>query len=236
MLLDVVFVRHGLSCANVLAKVPFGAHFLYPDPELTKQGILMSKSLSATLVKNVYTIWGDEPFSVCASQMIRAQQTAFYMMASSIGVPINVLPHVAEKGITRDNYALPQAEQIHIMTDTDPAIVDLLLKGKDGRKAQGMFDKSDFKKFLAWAVDNPKYFSKGSDGVFRAVIFSHGHFLKEVFRLNFNVKNNEAIHAKIDTDKPDSIGNRFEYWPVNKDFDLADCPNDCRFSYCNTTK
>jgi len=233
MLLDVVFVRHGLSCANILAKVPFGGHFLYPDPELSKQGILMSKSLSATLVKNVYTIWGDEPFSVCASQMIRAQQTAFYMIASSIKAPINVLPHIAEKGITTDNYALPTAEQIHIMIDKDPAVVDLLLKGKDGRKKQGMFDKSDFKKFLEWAAVNPAYFSKGSDGVYRAVIVSHGHFLKGVFGLKFDMKNNEAIHAKIDTAKSDLVGQRFEYWPVNKAFGLADCPNECKISLCD---
>ena len=235
MILDVVFVRHGLSCANVLAKIPFGGHFLYPDPELTKQGIFMCKSLSATLVKNVYTIWKDEPFSICASQMIRAQQTAFYMIASSLGAPINVLPHISENGITTDNYALPQADQIHIMSDIEPPIVDLLLKGKDGRKKQSLFDKSNMKKFLEWVVDNPKYFSKGSDGVFRAVIFTHSHFLKTTFGLKFNMKNNEAIHAKIDTDKPDLIGKRFEYWPVNKNFGLADCPNDCRFSYCETS-
>jgi hypothetical protein len=233
MLLDVVFVRHGLSCANVLAKNPFGGHFLYPDPELTKQGILMSKSLSATLIKNAYSIWGDEPFSVCASQMIRAQQTAFYMIASSIGASINVLPHIAEKGITPDNYALPVAEQIHIMTDKDPSVVDLLLKGKDGRKKQGMFDKSDFKMFLEWAAVNPSYFSKGSDGVYRAVIFSHGHFLKETFGLGFPMKNNEAVHVKINTDKTNSIRRGFEYWPVNKSFGLPDCPNECKFSQCN---
>ena len=113
-----------------------------------------------------------------------------------------------------------------------PAVIEAEPKDK---LPDAMFDKSDFKKFLAWLVDNPKYFSKGSDGVFRAVIFSHGHFLKGVFGLNFDVKNNEAIHTKIDTDKPDSIGKRFEFWPVNKDFGLADCPNDCRFSYCETT-
>lgn len=232
MLLDVVFVRHGLSCANVLAKIPFGGHFLYPDPELTKQGIFMGKSLSATFIKNTFTIWGDEPYSICASQMIRAQQSAFYMIASSLGAPINVLPHIAETGITTDNYALPHAEQIHIMTDKDPAIVDLLLKGKDGRKKQSLFDKSNMNKFLAWATENPTYFAKGSDGVFRAVIFTHGHFLKGVFGLKFDMKNYEAIHTKIDTDKPESIKQRFQYWPIHKSFGLANCPNECLITYC----
>jgi hypothetical protein len=87
--------------------VPF---FLYPDPELSKQGVFISKSLSARLVKNLYARWGDEPFSVCS-------------------------------------------------------------------------EKSNFKRSMEWASENTDYFKKGSDGVLRAVIVSHGHFLKKCLAL-----------------------------------------------------
>lgn len=231
MILDVVFIRHGLSCANVLSTVPLIPFFLYPDPELTKQGIFMSKSLSARLVKNLYTRWGDEPFSVCSSQMIRAQETAFYMVASTLGLPINVLPFISESGGTPDNYAVSTEKQLTLILKRNPAVADLLLKGKDGREKQTIGEKSNFKRFMQWASENTEYFKKGSDGVLRAVIFSHGHFLKKVFGLDFAVKNNEAIHARIDLEKLE-INKRFEYWPNNIDYGLANCPNECSISYC----
>ena len=53
MILDIVFVRHGLSCANTLAKAKYGMHLLYPDPELAQKGVEMSKLLSSTLIKNI---------------------------------------------------------------------------------------------------------------------------------------------------------------------------------------
>jgi broad specificity phosphatase PhoE len=231
MIYDLIFVRHGQSCANLLAKGGYGRQYLYKDPELSKQGVYVSKSLSASFIKNIYKRWEGEPFSVCTSQMIRAQETAFYMIASSLALPINVLPHVGEKGITLDNYAFPIEKQLEIMLHRNPAIADLVLKGLDGREKQTLFEKANFKKFLTWASLHPEYFVKGSDGVFRGVIFTHSHYIKEAFGLNFDMKNNEAIHTRFDIQNPPEKF-RFEYWPIHDVFSLDRCPDDCLISNC----
>jgi len=232
MILDIVFVRHGVSCANAWSRKSYGAHLFYPDPELTLSGINTSKALSALLIHNLEQRWGKEPYSIGASRMIRAQETAYHMIASTFGKPINVMAHVGEAGISADNYSLPVAEQVKILMGRAPGVVNLLLKGRDGREPQNMWDKANFGKFLIWAENNPDFFELGSDGHFRAVIFTHSHFLKHAFHMPTVLANNDAIHTVIDTTKPGA--RRYETWPLNKSADAVDlCPDGCKISVCD---
>jgi broad specificity phosphatase PhoE len=237
MLLDLVFVRHGISCANALSHKSYGAHLLYPDPELTKEGVSVSKGLSAVLIKYLGLRWGREPYSVGASRMIRAQETAYHMIASTFGLPINIIAHVGESGLSRDNFSLTTEEQVKLLFERSPAMVDLLLKGRDGREPQNIWDKSNFDKFLKWAALHPEFFSLGSDGRYRAVIFTHSHFLKHAFNMPHMLANNDAIHTIIDTDKvgTGSFRLRYETWTINRENPTYMCPDGCKITACPTT-
>jgi broad specificity phosphatase PhoE len=127
MILDLIFVRHGFSCANAL-KAKSRIHIFYSDPELTKVGVERSKLCGVALMKKVETVWNREPYMVASSQMIRAQETAYYMISSRTGKPINIFPYVSEKGFTMDNYAMSKEDQIQILNTHNPHIVDLLAK------------------------------------------------------------------------------------------------------------
>jgi hypothetical protein len=235
MILDIVFVRHGVSCANAWSRKSYGMHLLYPDPELTKGGIDLSKALSALLIKHIEQRWGSELYSVGASRMIRAQETAYYMIASTFGLPINVMAHVGEEGVTTDNYSLPIADQVKILMGRNPGIVDLLLKGRDGREPQNLWTKANFGKFLIWAEKHPEYFVKGSDGHHRAVIFTHSHFLKHAFHMPMVLANNDAIHTVIDTSADVGLI-RYEIWPFNLSSAAESCPDGCKPSVCNNAQ
>jgi hypothetical protein len=231
MILDIIFVRHGLSCANTLAKVKYGMHLLYQDPELANSGVEMSQSLSANLIKNIQTRWSNEPYTVGSSQMIRAQETAYYMIASTLNKPINIFPHVGESGFSSDNYSMPVDKQRSILSKRGSNILKLLDQGKDGREEQTFWEKANFSKFISWATENPDYFSIGSDGSYRAVIFSHSHFLSNAFNMKTVLNNNDALHTIIDTSKK-PLPNRFEYWILNRGSKRFLCPDGCRISVC----
>lgn len=234
MILDLIFVRHGISCANLIQRAQYGFHLLYRDPELAKTGIDVSKAVSADFIKNVNKRWLKEPYTIGASRMIRAQQTAYHMIASTLNIPINIFAHVGEAGLSLDNYSVSVADQIKFYKTSEPGLIDLLLLGKDGREPQNLWDKANFDKFLEWASANPEYFALGSDGRYRAIIFTHSHFLLNAFNMHTVINNNDAIHTIIDTKKP--LRRRFEYWIMNRVSPDFSCPDGCRKSTCTNKK
>jgi hypothetical protein len=230
MIFDLIFVRHGFSCANAL-KAKSKIHIFYSDPELTKTGIDNSKKANVALTKRLEAAWANEPYVVASSQMIRAQETAYYMISSEKDKPINIFPYISEKGFTRDNYAMSRDEQLNILNQRNPHIVDLLMKGSDNREPQSIWTKSDIGSFIKWASLNPNKFSLGSDGHYRAIIFTHSHFLKESFHMGEKVKNNDAIRTIIDTANP--IKNlKYDYWQFSAGSEISLCPDGCRVSTC----
>ena len=236
--LEVFFVRHGLSCANVLGKKKFGHQYFYSDPELSEEGIKISKSLSDKLVEHIYERWPKRAhtYTICSSQMMRAQETAFYMLASRSGdiKSINVVPHLGEIGISKDTYSMPIENQYEILANRNPAIVRQLLNGKDAREEQDILNKSHMGKFLKWAKENLGFFHLGEDGVYRTVIFTHGFLLKRVFQLDDHMNNNDAIYTKINLDDADLTRMRKDmiYYRLNKSTSLGLCPDKCRITTC----
>jgi len=233
MIFDLIFVRHGFSCANAL-KAKSRIHIFYSDPELTKVGIEQSKMSAESLMKRIETVWADEPYIVASSQMIRAQETAYYMISSKTNKPINIFPYVSEKGFTRDNYAMPRNDQLNILNQRNPHIVDLLMKGSDNREPQTIWSKSDIASFIKWASAHPNEFSLGSDGHYRAIIFTHSHFLKESFSMGVKIKNNDAIRTIIDTNN-NVKSLTYDYWQLNTGYEISICPDGCRVSTCKKT-
>jgi broad specificity phosphatase PhoE len=190
---DLILIRHAESCANIWKSKSKLRQLTYRDPEITESGIQTSLRLSGNLQKKINELWKNEPYSVCASQMIRTQETAYYMTKK----PINIVPHVAEDGITLDNFAFTKEKQRGIMGGRNPKILEYLDKGIDSREKQTFKEKSSWTAFLKWAENNPKSFSIGSDGVYRAVVFTHSHFLINTLGLKNRVKNNNGYIVTV---------------------------------------
>jgi len=238
MIFDIIFVRHGLSCANVWSNKWYGSEIFYQDPELSATGVNISQALAPTLLSHIAKRWAGEPYVVAASRMIRAQETAYYMLAQVTNQPINVFPHIGETGITRNNWSLPSPEQRKIINDRNPEIIQALDKGTDHREPQTVASKSNWDKFMLWAIAHPEAFAEGSDKRFRAIIFSHGNFIRGVFPVPGvrRMNNNDALNTVINTTK-NYTHPSFEYWPLNKaDPKSSVCPDECRTTVCTMNK
>jgi broad specificity phosphatase PhoE len=240
MIFDLIIVRHGLSCANVWSNKWYGSHIFYYDPELSVTGINISQALAPALQEKIRKCWADEPYVVGGSRMIRAQETAFYMVAQNTKLPVNVYPHIGETGITRDNWSLPKPDQRVIINNRNPAVLKALDAGIDYREPQTSESKSNWAKFMVWATAHPEAFAQGSDKKYRAVIFSHGNFIKTVFPVpgNPRMNNNDAVHTVIDTSKSsNTIAHPpLDYWALNKaDPKTSVCPDECKISVCGNT-
>ena len=55
--------------------------------------------------------------------MIRTQETAFYMLAEKIEKPINIFPHIGEKGMGIDNIGLGKERQCEIISKQNLKII-----------------------------------------------------------------------------------------------------------------
>ena len=158
--------------------------------------------------------------------MLRAQETAYYMIAKD--KPINIIPHVAEAGITSDNIAFPKDKQREIIKARNYKILESLDKGIDSREKQTNYEKSNLKLFLKWAKNNSNSFAKGPDNIYRAVIFTHSHFLQNSFDLSKadKIKNNNGIHAIINDDNTISKFTRID---IGNTINTGE-PDKCRIS------
>lgn len=231
MILDIIFVRHGLSCANVLSATRPTTQFFYQDPELSLEGIYNSQHFSEKLRDEIKRIWRDEDYLIASSQMIRAQETAFHMLAKPLNKDIHIFPHIGEIGITYDNYALPKKEQNPILTrrSINKGILEKLPADKDHREwPQTLQLKSDFPSFIHKMED---YFRGLNKPEIKVVIFTHGRLLREITKLP-HFSNNNATHViydlntKVITNKPTMIH-------INNKKPTYECPDECRKSRCS---
>ena len=249
MKLDIVFIRHAFSCANAWGKKSKGSQWRYADPELTTVGIEISKNVSSKLLDTLQDLWGDNEFTIGASQMIRTQETAYYMLAKPLGTPnsITIMPYIGEPGAGYDNWAFPREKQLKIMEGRNPDILNYF--GDDKSEKQLLGNKSNPSWFINWVTRNSGLFEQGSDGYYRAVIFTHSIFLKKWFGL-LKIKNNNAVRMKFDTDgfEVEKTPNTFnpynhtkmefmESWdPIDLvgDLEVSNiCPDGCRKTVCS---
>jgi hypothetical protein len=199
VLLEVLFVRHGLSCANVWSSLFKPTAMMYADPELTRYGIDLCVERKPALEAAIHAKFGDDRYAIGSSCMIRAQMTAYHQLASDKDKRIHILPHIAELGNTYSGTPLSSAQQAPILGS---AIVAKL--GTDARGDVSNTAKSNWSLFLDWANHlgehtEPFFTRVEHDGepVYRAVLFTHSHFLEHA--LGIFPQNNDVIYAKIDT-------------------------------------
>jgi len=225
MRFEIIFVRHGESCANVWQDETLIGQLRYSDPELTKRGISRSTEKYSMLKKVI-----DEylpSYTIGASSMLRAQETAYYMLAKHVNKPINIIPHLSEEGVTVNNIPYSKEKQKQLFEKIDPDIVDKITEGKDGRKSQSILNKASYSSFLKWAKKNPDYFEKGDDDVYRAVIFTHGKLLRNVFPLK-NAIPPVKTHKKYDN-------NDFILLSIGDVDETSKIPHEPHFLYFSTS-
>lgn len=200
MILELIIVRHGLSCANTWKKRLRGIHLLYADPELTEHGVELSEERGPILQEYIDHYFPDNSYKVGTSSMIRTQQTAYHMLLKGTAKQMTIMPHIAETGISTNNSPLPAEIQRRRL---GPSVSHHI--GEDLRGKTDYFNKSDWNKFLNWVYnlgdDRARFFHKTDFGVHCGVIFSHGHFMRNVLKVP-KIENNDMFYVQVDlTDK-----------------------------------
>jgi hypothetical protein len=250
---EIIFVRHGESCANAWQKEFLsGSQILYGDPELTRRGIERCKVFREPLEAFIEEKWSTQPYTIGASALMRTQLTAFWQLARYTAghqqKPIHVFPHICEPGRTWDNIPFDLQKQRSIIKSRE--ILELLDDGHDYRDQQDRQTQSNMLFFLQFLARNPSVFSVGADGVRRGVVFTHSHFLKKIFTLptNDNIMNNGFIFTKCTLNPQiqslDELQGQGDFnFPYFQYFDLPDypkekymCPDLCRKTLCTFRK
>lgn len=192
---EFIFVRHGESCANAIQKRAGNTvfqkgtllHKFYRDPELTEKGVNLSTKrhelLRDTLIQKPGP-FDDEMYSIGSSALLRAQETAFHMLAKQTGKPVNVFPHLGEimllgpiKIPAKSDDNLPNDEKDQMAYLTAQYRDPIFVKGEDLREAP--YNPS-LQRFFEWAIKHPEQFPE-VNGVRRAILYTHSNLLKSKF-------------------------------------------------------
>ena len=258
MRIDIYFIRHGLSCANLVKKfsrIPF-KHTTYSDPELSTAGqamtILNGRSLRTYFRNNQIHI-----DLVGSSALVRAIETAYYLFNSDRGrsmdsaKTIYALPFIAEVGMTLDNIASSVKDQLAVLRHDEIADADTLPVCPIGKKCVLDFSQvlgdgrssSNYSKFLKWLTEH-------LDGIIQSVnmarkdtltmaLVTHSHFLQKELKAKGPVRNNEVYHVSLEMSRLESgswtITSKSEPEQVN--YGIRDdypskkqdyCPDRCR--------
>jgi len=207
---NVVFVRHGISCANLRKEVnphsfPWKDHYKLPDPSLTPNGIAVAIKRGKALREKLNTDFPGQAPIVCASTLMRAQLTAYLMMYPKI---VHVIPYISEVGFrqTPDNTPYSYKEQEEILKG-----VGITRKTNINKNYTTIKPNSDyFSTFLGGMIDNlyASQVDKSQAGKKYVkplfVIFTHGHFIEKLLKKN-------GIHLKGKGDRPNYSAWRFRY-------------------------
>lgn len=202
---DVIFVRHGISCANLRKEVnphsfPWKDHYNLPDPSLTPNGIAVAIKRGKALRKKLHTDFPGQAPIVCASTLMRAQLTAYLMMYPKI---VHVIPYISEVGFrqTPDNTPYSYEEQEEILKG-----VGMTRKTNINKNYTTIKPNSDyFSTFLGGMIDNLDASQMGKTYVKPLfVIFTHGGFIEKLLKKN-------GIHLKGKGDRPNYSAWRFRF-------------------------
>lgn len=235
----IYFMRHSESCANVMKKnVKFGKirQTFYTDPELSHRGEKMAEDmaekffaeggtysqLKGTSVpkamvagprqqEQIGTVFG-------ASSLIRAQQTAKYMLGAATAAEHRIykrpdifeFPYIHEVGSGEENKPMTNAQrnQRHVAVDH---VIKSHLQGLPN------LDKSNITKFLDWLGKNflniyekDKLILPANDNpyVFQMIIVTHHGVLKQLMK-QFGTKTESG--TKIEFNNLDGIEFSIEY-------------------------
>ena len=198
MIVELLLVRHGYSCANAWKRKYKGIHLAYADPELTEEGKRLCEERKEALRAAIAESFPESSYIVATSAMIRTQQTAYHMLLQGTQSKYTIFPHVGEEGVTSNNFPLSAEKQASLLGPPGldrpggPSVRGHLRK--DLRGSTNLENKSNWPKFLAWLQKH--------DGPSRIVLFTHGRFIRRALKLPSTQKphNNDIYYVKVDTE------------------------------------
>jgi len=252
MKFEFFFVRHGFSCANFVKEhSTFNPvqHTFYPDPELTVSGVDRSETLSPYLLKAINQKWPELDWTIGASVLLRAQETAFLMVAKQFEEEIYVMPYVNESPPfsflqTLDNKPLLPNQQTNILNNKYEGVKINATDAYDV-SVEAKY-KPSFKKFIGWAKTHLNYFGENEDGIYRSVIFTHSKFIQDLIKetnlpkgwvKDQKIRNNEAVFFSVDDNDNITMNEYFNYGEnaTRSSKLLGDvCPDGCRIHMVST--
>lgn len=171
----VIFGRHGTSCANVMKETSSISLIdlrrrYYKDPELSHSGREQVEQLRPLFLKKLKE---EEPI-ICASGLLRAQQTAYGLTHADT---IYIVPHISEIGTGYDNIPLSKVKQEKILKDTSQEEL-IPLRNFDYYQSD---HKTSFTQFKKWFGHHWSILSKGDPS--RLFVFiSHGMFIRKFIK------------------------------------------------------
>jgi broad specificity phosphatase PhoE len=199
----------------------------YSDPELSHAGQSQVEKLRPLFLKKLQ---GEKPI-VCASGLLRAQQTAYGLTHAK---SIYIAPHICEVGVGLDNTPLSKSKQEDILKE----ICHEELISHRNFDYYSSTDKSNFSKFKKWFGKHWSILSKNNPSRL-FLFFSHGNFIKslpgvsklsrvkncECYEFSFTITNEIVTNVQY-------VG-KFEYADLSAPDILLDCLMDtCRKPSC----
>ncbi len=169
--LNVIYVRHMYSCANYKKSKGNISFWTISDPSLHCVGVEQSKLLGEDFKKS-----GINIDMICTSQMFRAIQTGIIIRDTiNKDIPIRIVRHISEKGITPDN--IPK--KIKKITEEKAKELNMTIDYNTD-------DKTTFKKFEKNVIPDilNTLNKKDNRSEYTIVVISHSHLLKYKFKKN----------------------------------------------------
>ena len=251
------FIRHGLSCSNIakffpksaLHKITHAQSMGYRDPELSQIGIQTTTD-NGVKFRNYLQKHSIHLHHIGSSTLMRAIQSAWFMLAKDLNKQIQVMPYLSEKKIsipgkkqilprfitdklkiTASNTPLPYQEQNKFLNQYG----DLVNNLEQHSTTEDERFVSSLPKFLKWFekhVDN-FFKSAGLDpnkDTLNFALVCHGTYIRKELNLpKMESYNNIAVVKQYIFNLPSELD-----YDAKKNYskDITDyCPNKCRQSY-----
>lgn len=178
----------------------------------------MCRARKFDLLRAIKTKFGANPYKVSSSPMIRAQQTAYYMLLENTDKRLNIVPHIGEYTAPPqdDNVPLPPADQVAYLGPDIVGKYENDERGSRGALAHTPSDKmnpsaqtyrSTYESFVTWiqllqdARHVGNFFPRNpaepasDSSIRRAVLFTHSGFLYRAFGIR--TQNNDIIYVTL---------------------------------------
>ena len=172
MLVQIYFIRHGESEANVVQhQTTCGSikHLLMRDPVLTDNGIEQSKSNQSSM---------PDVDIVLSSQLLRAIQTALHMYPKQF---IHVVPYLNELGTGLDNVPHSECTQDDMLENDSKRVVRLARK-----------NERNFVQYIARNI-LPKFSGKKH---VKIALFTHSRLMKNHLKIPLSELPNNCTVSK----------------------------------------
>ena len=205
-LVTIYFVRHGLSCANIINykykksnEILKYLHALIKDPLLSQTGRENCEEIRKKH-PNILKKLKNVDF-ICSSSLLRAIETAWFMLGGkksnnggkkSNNIKIHPIPWIPEKGFGKDNVSYNKEEQKQIFSNNYKKDNNNLNpnkniswkymydKTKDGKIIKSSRTTPDYNKFIKFItktfLDSSKMKNKKH---ITLTVFSHSNFLRK---------------------------------------------------------